>query len=318
MVVSLHGGWGTGKTFFLKRWSRDLENRGFRSIYFNAWEDDFHDDPLIAVLGRMQKELGEPSFRDDWQRIARVVGDVLVDSAIGLVEKQSGLRLGAIFRRRRSGRLEAYARAQAAKEELRSGLESLSEKVWAETGHPLVFVIDELDRCRPSFAVQVLERVKHVFDVPKVVFVLGVNRDELCVVLKAVYGDIDADVYLRKFFDFEFQLSKVGEVDLVRSLMKRYGLVDYLAGVDGGERKFEDRLRGFPTVALRGFPELWTRFGLSLRDLEGCVRLLSLVVNEMAATFGSTSWLVGVMILLKFKDPTMYRRFWTRSVPVAR
>ena len=40
-VISLHGHWGTGKTFLLKRWQKQLENDGFRAIYFNAWEDDF-------------------------------------------------------------------------------------------------------------------------------------------------------------------------------------------------------------------------------------------------------------------------------------
>ena len=50
-VISLHGQWGTGKTFLLKRWQKQLENDGFRAIYFNAWEDDFCDDPLVAIIG---------------------------------------------------------------------------------------------------------------------------------------------------------------------------------------------------------------------------------------------------------------------------
>ena len=40
-AISIHGYWGTGKTFMLKRWQKDLEIQGFQAIYFNAWEDDF-------------------------------------------------------------------------------------------------------------------------------------------------------------------------------------------------------------------------------------------------------------------------------------
>ena len=47
MVVSLHGGWGTGKTFMLRRWQASLTTDGYKAIYFNAWQDDFFDDPLV-------------------------------------------------------------------------------------------------------------------------------------------------------------------------------------------------------------------------------------------------------------------------------
>ena len=72
---------------------------------------------------------------------------------------------------------------------------------------PLIVMIDELDRCRPSFAVEFLETTKHLFAVDQVVFVLAVNRKELAHAVKALYGnDFDADRYLRRFFDIDFRL----------------------------------------------------------------------------------------------------------------
>ncbi len=59
-TFSIHGNWGTGKTFLLKRWQKDLENEGFKAVYFNAWEDDFSGDPLLAILGQMSE-----SFKED-------------------------------------------------------------------------------------------------------------------------------------------------------------------------------------------------------------------------------------------------------------
>ena len=308
VVVSLHGGWGSGKTFFLKRWRQDLVNRGYRAIYFNAWEDDFQGDPLVAVLGQMRMELKDRSFKVCWSRISRVVGDVVLDNVVSLVEKGMGLRIRALLRRQDSGPMGRYVREQQAKTAFRQGLEFLSARVWAGTGHPLVFVLDELDRCRPDFAVQLLERVKHVFDVPNIVFVFGVNREELCVALRSVYGEIDADVYLRKFFDFEFQLTPVDEEEFVQSMMKRYGLNDYLVSLPE-ENMAEKHLKHFPSVAGWAFPALWSRFGLSLRDLESCVKLLSLVARDFPRGFGYASWLVGMLIGLKLNNPDLYRRF---------
>ena len=43
-------------------------------------------------------------------------------------------------------------------------------------------------------------------DIPGVVFVLGINRDELCKAVQYTNGQIDASTYLQRFFDFEFNL----------------------------------------------------------------------------------------------------------------
>lgn len=55
-VIGLHGGWGTGKTFLLRRWQVELDKAEFKSIYFNAWEDDFCDDPLAAIIGQLSEK----------------------------------------------------------------------------------------------------------------------------------------------------------------------------------------------------------------------------------------------------------------------
>ena len=73
--------------------------------------------------------------------------------------------------------------------------------------HPLVVVIDELDRCRPSYAVELLKAAKHLFAVDGVVFVLALNRSELSHSIGALYGGkFDATGYLRRFIDVDFRL----------------------------------------------------------------------------------------------------------------
>ena len=73
-VISIDGQWGTGKTFLLKRWQRDLEKEGFSAIYFNAWEDDFCDDPLLAIIGQLSEQFKEGKFKE----LAKQVGQIAV------------------------------------------------------------------------------------------------------------------------------------------------------------------------------------------------------------------------------------------------
>ena len=59
-VISVDGRWGTGKTFLLKRWAQELRNQepSWEAIYYNAWEDDFADDPLLAILAQFSEHGG--------------------------------------------------------------------------------------------------------------------------------------------------------------------------------------------------------------------------------------------------------------------
>ena len=70
LSISLHGQWGTGKTFMLKRWQKNLEGLGFKAIYFNAWEDDFCDDPLLAIIGQLSSYFTEGRSQEGVQRVA--------------------------------------------------------------------------------------------------------------------------------------------------------------------------------------------------------------------------------------------------------
>ena len=71
---------------------------------------------------------------------------------------------------------------KAALAEVVSSLESKDRSA------PIIIVIDELDRCRPTYAIKLLEEIKHLFDVPGLVFVFGMHGDQLAHSVKAAYG----------------------------------------------------------------------------------------------------------------------------------
>ncbi len=308
-VVSIDGDWGTGKTFLLKRWQADLQKQGFSAIYFNAWEDDFCDDPLLAIIGQISehfKEEGE--LQQLAEKLACVAIPLLKRNVISVLEKHTGLVL-ELESKEQSERdlLAEYLDHRATKDRLSKGIGELASTVLMETGHPLVFIIDELDRCRPTFAIELLERVKHIFDVPNVVFVFGVNRRELCLALQSVYGEIESSIYLRRFFDMEFSLPNVNSELFCRNLMGRFGFAEFFQSLDK-EATSNSRLDEFQLLH-KYMPILWGRLGLSLRDMDYCVRTIALVGKSLGPQQSFFPWLLGLLIPLKLINTTLYRHF---------
>lgn len=86
--------------------------------------------------------------------------------------------------------------------QLASDLERLGKK-----NLPIYICIDELDRCRPTYAISLLEGVKHLFNAKGICFVFSTNMAQLSESVKSVYGQgFNGHMYLKRFFDFDYQL----------------------------------------------------------------------------------------------------------------
>ncbi len=76
-------------------------------------------------------------------------------------------------------------------------------EILCERGNRLVIFIDELDRCKPTYAIKLLEQIKHYMMDDRITFVFSVNLEQLQHTIKCYYGaDFDASRYLDRFFDF--------------------------------------------------------------------------------------------------------------------
>ena len=297
-VISLDGRWGTGKTFLLKRWQQQLVNDRYQAIYFNAWEDDFCDDPLLAIIGQLTEHFQEGKLRE----MAAIIGDIALPILTGKLT-------GVPFTRKdlkRDSLLNDYRTQLRTKREIRNHLARLAEVVKAQSGKPLIFIIDELDRCRPTFAIELLERVKHIFDVPNIVFVFGINRAELAKSLESVYGEIDAGVYLRRFFDMEFILPEASPQDFCSYLVDRYELAEYFSSLS---KHLDDRAPHdeFSSVSTT-LPLIVGHIGLSLRDIDYCVRLLALAARSVQRYGAGLPSLFVLLVAVKISKPELYRR----------
>ena len=313
-AISLYGYWGTGKTFLLQRWQAQLERDSFRAIYFNAWEDDFCEDPLLAILGQLSDSFEKDGLGAIIQNVTDIALPLLRQNFHSILHRHTGVTLQLDSQNRDEDLLQVYRDQRATKVQLRSRLAEMSATVKEETGHPLVFIIDELDRCRPTFAIELLERVKHIFDAPNMVFVFGLNRDELCRSLSSLYGDINTDIYLRRFFDMEFTLPEANSELFAGTLIQRYELAEGFDVPSGNTR----HPTGSELKAVTdNFPRLWRYLGLSLRDIDYCVRSISFVGRNLESGRTMVPFLLGAIITIKLINNSLYRRFMKQSCHAA-
>lgn len=119
--------------------------------------------------------------------------------------------------------LEAHQARAAATQDFKAALELLVRTLQAEKAinGPLYIFVDELDRCRPDYAIKLLEGIKHLFAVKGVVFIVSTNMDQLSKSVQAVYGGtFDGYGYLKRFFDFEFTLPSPDFYSFAQVLMR--------------------------------------------------------------------------------------------------
>ena len=215
-VVALSGEWGSGKTTFIRMLMQKMENEGGHPLYFNAWENDYVSDPLIALLAGL-KNLSPQSSK--WNDVITSGGKIIASIATSAVKTLAKNKLGIDSNVIDAGidevgkllkeDIEEFSKQKTTFVEFRKALQSYIAENTTEY-LPVVFFVDELDRCSPHFSVLVLERIKHLFDIPNVVFVLSVNKKQLEYAIQGYYGsvNIDASNYLRRFIDIEYSLPR--------------------------------------------------------------------------------------------------------------
>ena len=218
-VMALKGKWGTGKTTFVKMWQQYMQDHGFKTIYLNAWENDFMEDPMIEFLGEL-KELSSRNNKS-FKKIISAAGKIAVATVGGLAKGFLESRIGcntmnSISEGIKDGvdetqnllqkRIDEYNNQKVGLVEFRKCLSNYIES--QSNGKPVVFIVDELDRCNPHYAVKVLERIKHLFDIPNIFFVLSIDKQQLAHSICGFYGSdkIDATEYLKRFIDIEYEL----------------------------------------------------------------------------------------------------------------
>ncbi len=311
-VLAIDAAWGNGKTTFLNIWAQYLQNQGFPIIKFNAWETDFSGDPFVALSKELTGGLKEYTQESMAQTIEDTTKAVLLSAVPGLIQLgAAGIPVvGQALASYAEGRLSAYQQAKESVPEFRRALQKMTVDVsTSKGGRPLIVMIDELDRCRPSYAVELLEVAKHLFAVDHVVFVLAVNRSELAHSIKALYGNaFDAQGYLRRFFDVDFVLPTPERKAFIEQMLATIQIDDYFA-----RTKDQTALHDAKPVRdlLHGF---FHAPDLSLRRIAQAIHRLGLIFASLRSDKRSFALTAVVCLILRTIDLDLYHRFVRREV----
>ncbi|MDO6611625.1 KAP family NTPase [Shewanella sp. 1_MG-2023] len=335
-VLNLNAAWGSGKTYFINRWVESIKEI-HPVVYIDAWKQDYSDDPMLTVISSIVSALnkhlpeGNAEVIEFGTKASRFFKSAAPLLAKGLIKKATGLNIDDVSTEeelepstgedsKNSYNLTTEAGAALAKcliddhneklktvEHLRTSLKNTIQAIQQDPEKPnkkptFVF-IDELDRCRPSYAVEMLEVIKHFFEIGDIVFVIATDTEQLQHAVKAVYGnDFDAQTYLGRFFKRRYSLS---------SLSRKEFVGQYLGGVE----TMSNWVHHCPAVHERSHltglvHQIADSFKLSLRETEQLTDKFLAVLNYTDKSFNT--YLLLVLFVIREKHYSLYE-FWTNS-----
>ncbi|WPX88519.1 hypothetical protein PsasTeo6_21976 [Pseudomonas asiatica] len=327
LVISLNGSWGVGKTTFIKMWQGELRKENTHSIYIDAFSNDHSDNAFLVVASAIidYARVHHAPQTGELMEKAKTVGTQLMSigakialraATLGVlketdIEALEGVKdsiseslsdfAGSIIEEK----LKSFNKDRLAIESFKAYLSALPEGLAKEEApRPLVVVIDELDRCRPSFAVEVLEKIKHLFSVENVIFVLVINKLQMEESIRSTYGsNIDAHTYLQKFISLEATLPR--RKDRNSNDLKVYS-------------ELLSRLHEFPEdlrIDLEeGAEKIGNHFDLTLRQLE---RSYSNIAVFYTATGTHQNYHPSVVVLisvLKVVNPELFNKVGSHGI----
>ncbi|MEY2702139.1 MAG: hypothetical protein RLY43_772, partial [Bacteroidota bacterium] len=308
-VLAINNDWGAGKTTFVKMWQQQLKNEGFQTIYFNAWENDFDNNPLVAIMSELQtltNTNNKEIFKSVVEKGAVLVKNIAPALAKSLIKKYvvdiDDIAVDAIENATKASteileeEIKEYTSKKKTIVEFRNELETFVKQ--AETTKPLIFIVDELDRCRPNYSVEVLEQIKHFFSVSGIVFVLSIDKKHLGSAIKGYYGSelIDSNEYLRRFIDLEYSIPIPQTNLFVEYLYEYYGFNDFFSSVE--RSKFNEFIHDNKILMLIA-NILFTKTNATLRQQEKVFALSRLVLCSFQSNQYTFPHLLFILVYIK-------------------
>lgn len=218
----INGVWGSGKSFVLEKFEKKISllqsettaDNLFYVFHYDCWKFDYYDEPSIAIISAMldsaNRELSffspktESVLKSSWvtakKELSKIAGELCKNKiGIDLVElAEDTLKQSNDSSEKDFDSLYGFKKAL---EETRKGIKKIAEN------KTVLVVVDELDRCLPEYSIKVLERLHHIFfNLDNVIVIVSMDKKQLEHSIKGIYGEIDTDVYLRKFITFKMDL----------------------------------------------------------------------------------------------------------------
>lgn len=329
-VISIEAPWGWGKSTFVRLWKTYLEQEKHPCLYFNAWSNDFAEDPLIAFISEMSdlltevqdsgnnkaikaairktQKIGGSILRKSLPVVLRIATQGLIDTQTLETLKDAKDEFGSTVEELTKDRINIYEQNKKGIIKFRESLGELAKLIAKDENKkvPLIFFVDELDRCRPDYALELLERIKHLFSVEGVIFVLSLDRKQLSSSVKAVYGnEIDTDGYLRRFIDLSYRLPTPSSEQFSNMLFGKFNLNEVFLKRKEDKRFIYDQSE-FENLT-QDFKKLSMKFELSLRVQEQCMTEINIILRTTGPNYILHTPLLVFLVVIKSYKPQLYQ-----------
>jgi hypothetical protein len=327
LVLSINASWGSGKTTFVKLWQIYLKKEcDVNSIYFSAWEDDFSKEPLISILGEMNSYI-ERNFKvntpisNGFNKAIKMSEKVLKrglpafikGSTAGMLDIDSGYEnaISAISEESVKTLIENYSKDKNVLIEFKKAIEKVLNEM--DEAKPFAIFIDELDRCRPLYSIELLERIKHVFGIKRLIFVLSIDKSQLSESIKSQYGNINANSYLKRFIDLEYNLKNENLDNFCDFMYLKLDLENLL------KSKGIEIERNINFHHLSVMKKLAQIFNFSLRDMEQIFTKISIIFKTIEPKLYTSYFRIFILFeMLKSYDSELYYDFIYRKYSITR
>jgi Cdc6-like AAA superfamily ATPase len=216
-VYALSGGWGTGKTCFIKMWENLLNEEKQAYIHIDSFKMDYESEPFLMLIKAFKDYMIETNIDNNKRegflnkaknilsvdKMLKLGFNIIIDKTIGSepVKEFLGNAYTSCF--------DKLTADVSLYDDLKISLEKI-----LENQKSLYIIIDELDRCRPDFTLETLERIKHIFHIKNVKYILVYNENIMKSIINKRYGiDINTDRYLHKFVDKTYLLDNTKRIN---------------------------------------------------------------------------------------------------------
>jgi len=184
-VLSLNSEFGSGKSTFFEMWANKLRSSddALEVVYLNAGESDFQGDPLLAIVSVLLDTLKSKETSKNIEQIketagklckfALSIGNDIVQRFTGIDVIKAGQYAEPKDTRTNPELGHACFQLYQQRHQLFTKLKTLLSNLTDESENSILVMVDELDRCRPNYAIEFLETIKHFFDISGLIFVIG-------------------------------------------------------------------------------------------------------------------------------------------------
>lgn len=241
---AINGAWGCGKSFVLDMFeeqlnviqSEETHTDKYFVVRYNSWKFDYYDEPLVAIVSTMIAAIEEKTklFPDSQEKreilgMLKATGVALLSIANDAVKEKTGLDFQKAYGIVNAGAKEGAAAYESEHDyDVYFGFNKMIAKLaellaGISNDYTIVFIVDELDRCIPEYAVKVLERLHHLTEnQSNIITVIAIDKPQLATSVKQLFGFEDPERYLEKFINFDIKLDNGSVSELISEKIADY------------------------------------------------------------------------------------------------